>query len=119
MLEEKPGLGIYFKIGRTTGLTVGECNGIKSDTQLEVPLNDEDQGEQKRVVFSQAHVLMAPPDSVRPFALAGDSGAWICDRFGWLVGMVWAGADRTSYCTPIGRIIEDIEDQTGMRVELP
>ena len=109
----------YFKIGRTTGLTFGKLNGIKSETNLELPLNGEDQGQQKRKMISQAQVLLTPEELSTPFTRAGDSGAWVCDMFGTLVGLVWGGGEKTSYCTPIGQIFADIEAQTGMKVELP
>ena len=112
--------GLYFKIGRTTGLTIGKFSAIESETNLDVPLNYEDRGEQKRKLKSQAHVLVASQGVDRPFTQGGDSGAWVCDTFGSLVGLAWGNsASDATYCTPIGRILADIEARTGMKVELP
>lgn len=112
--------GLYFKIGRTTGLTFGKYSAIDSEVNLEVPLNDEDRGGQKRTVTSQGHVLVTTQGVDKPFTQGGDSGAWICDTFGSLVGLAWGNtASDATYYTPIALIIADIEARTGMKVELP
>ncbi|KAM0800614.1 hypothetical protein BDR22DRAFT_963013 [Usnea florida] len=116
--EDTTGLGRYFKIGRTTGLTFGESHKIESEVWLEVPLNDGDQGSKKRKIRSQARVIVAPKGSEN-FNRGGDSGAWVCDRFGSLVGLVWGGEGQKCYYTPIGLIIADIEARTGREVGLP
>jgi len=55
--------------------------------------------------------------------MPGDSGSWILDNEGDLVGLLFAGTGAEyksrSLVMPIETIIQDIEDQTGYTVRLP
>lgn len=52
----------------------------------------------------------------------GDAGAFVVDRFGRFVGMVWGGNDcmGVSYVMQAGDLFEDIRRRTGaVEVRLP
>lgn len=49
----------------------------------------------------------------------GDSGSWILNEVGQLVGLLWGGTHSVCYFTPIQMVLDDIEARTGMKVELP
>jgi hypothetical protein len=52
------------------------------------------------------------------FGLSGDSGSWVLDSLGRLVGLLLAGQEATNHCyvTPISVVIEDIETSLGCKV---
>lgn len=133
----------FFKIGRTTALTTGTYNGIATAVYLPLPENNmtyirrqerrqrdatrlktlpehEQKREYKLPFYSHTdeHTIVAMQEG-RFFSLGGDSGAWVFDNYGALVGMVFAtnGVEAT-YFTPIGLIVEDIKHMTGCTVEL-
>ena len=112
-----------FKIGRTTGLTFGEFSAIESDVVVSLPLNDSRLPSVQRT--SREWVMTAGKNPVRHeranFCEPGDSGSFVVDRYGGLVGMVWGSNDRGghAYFTHIGMIVDDIENVTGMKVKMP
>jgi hypothetical protein len=57
----------------------------------------------------------------RPFAFEGDSGAFVVNGHGKLVGLLIAGEEKlgTSYVTPIMEVMRDIQEVTGLEVTLP
>lgn len=56
----------------------------------------------------------------RPFNEAGDSGSWVFDENGNLLGLLWGGCVRGDDCyfTPVEYVIADIEKYTGKKVEM-
>jgi len=54
------------------------------------------------------------------FALLGDSGSFVLNQTGALVGLLIAGVDGrgTGYVTPIQEIWEDVRTRTGHEIEL-
>ncbi len=116
--EEDYKSGIFFKIGRSTGITTGEYHGIKSLLRTEMPSNHLEEKPPPRI--TNEHVIISNKDE--PFSEDGDSGAWVLNRHGDLVGMIWGAANdrEQKYCyfTPIAVLKKDIEEQTGMEVEL-
>lgn len=74
---------VVFKLGRTTGPTVGTHNHCKAITRsyrsTEGP------------VKSWESVVLPPDDEVCPFATFGDSGALVYGPQGEGLGMVWGG----------------------------
>ncbi|KAH0551475.1 hypothetical protein GP486_007310 [Trichoglossum hirsutum] len=68
-----------FKRGRTTACTVGYVNGVRS------VIKDE----------TEEYVIVSTAPTGR-FAVKGDSGSWIVDRQGLLVGMLWGVAPEGS-----------------------
>ncbi|KAJ4186908.1 hypothetical protein NW755_007641 [Fusarium falciforme] len=68
------------KRGRTTDLTAGVVNGARSVINL------------GRGIKS-AFVIVSKPPITQFFSAKGDSGSWIMDRAGRLVGMMWGGRE--------------------------
>lgn len=101
-----------FKLGRTTGFTRGMYNGIP-----EVTLEDwreEDPGH-KREIARRDHLVIGTAFEEFPFSDQGDSGAFILDRTGKLIGLLLGGNDHTSGTrfTLISNVFEDIKKVTG------
>ncbi|KAL2683254.1 hypothetical protein Neosp_007722 [[Neocosmospora] mangrovei] len=69
------------KRGRTTDLTAGIANGAPS-----VVNEDGD--------WQMTFTIVASPRTEQFFSADGDSGSWIMDRTGQLVGMMWGGRKR-------------------------
>ncbi|KPM35922.1 hypothetical protein AK830_g10648 [Neonectria ditissima] len=84
------------KRGRTTDLTVGKVNGAESVFR--------ELGHEKR-----AFSIIATSTSGQLFSAFGDSGSWIMDRTGQLVGMMWGG--RTSFFSRRDRV--ELNDLAG------
>jgi hypothetical protein len=82
--EEDYKSGMFFKIGRSTGITTGEYNGIKSHLRTEMPSNHLQEKPPPRI--TNEHVIISDKDE--PFSENGDSGAWVLNRDGDLVGMI-------------------------------
>lgn len=64
------------------------------------------------------------PSSSAGFAQGGDSGAFVVNSRGLLVGILIggpSGAGHTGhgYVTPVESIITDVEEQTGYKLDLP
>lgn len=59
------------------------------------------------------HSVSCPPTST--FCVSGDSGSFIFDDQGGVVGLLYGGSDRndTAYFTHILDIIEDVKAITG------
>ncbi|KAI9835814.1 MAG: hypothetical protein M1837_003586 [Sclerophora amabilis] len=101
---------VGFKSGRSTKITSGEFNAIKSNVRLPPsPLAT-------REWCFVGH-------DANPFSTKGDSGAWVLSLNGNLGGMLLGGhaedESKPTYVTPIEAIFEDIKEQTGCEVELP
>lgn len=113
--------GLFFKIGRTTALTVGRYSHLDSAVNMKLPFNSSHtKGNEAPIRFSLEHTFVI--DGGIPgqlFSAGGDSGSWVFDRSGSLAGMIWgSSAAKATYVTPIGLIIADIEERTGMSVQL-
>lgn len=111
----------FFKIGRTTGLTQGRISYLDSAVNMSLGLNSSHkEGDEKPRRCSCEHVLVI--DGGFPeqhFSRSGDSGSWVFDSLGSLAGMIWgSSASGATYLTPIGLVVADIEERTGMKVEL-
>ena len=98
------------KFGRTTGITEGCINPVDSFVRFK--------GTPFEMVCKEKMICGIAGKS---FTSAGDSGAWVVDELGGLIGMVWGGfaRDEGTFFTPIKLIIEDITKQTGYSVRLP
>ena len=105
-----------FKVGRTTGLTVGKVTNITTHTRIERQPNSA-HATPIRTTFEH-YTIRAKYTG--PFNKAGDSGSWIFDENGDLLGLLWGGCVKSSDCyfTPIQYIIADIEQYTGKKVEM-
>ena len=119
-VETYPGR-TFFKIGRTTALTIGRYSHTESAVRIPLPPNSEDgQGDAPRFRVSSEHVLVVEGGNIGDvFSRGGDSGSWVFDEVGSLAGMVWGCSEgNATYYTPIDFIIADIEERTGKKVEL-
>jgi len=100
-----------FKKGCMTGLSNGFYNGIEPTVAIELP-----NGELRTTT---EHTLISPASSDTTFSKPGDSGSWILNASGDLVGMLWGGSNNVGYFTPIGLVLNDVETRTGWKVQLP
>ena len=108
----------FSKIGRSTGLTRGLYSHIESDVQITLPRNSSHREGHNPPVRHTQEFMMVGEDGQR-FSGSGDSGSWVFNFFGSLTGLIWgSSADNGSYVTPIWLVIKDIEERTGMKVEL-
>jgi hypothetical protein len=117
--------GLVAKLGPRKSLATGKV----SASQFSLFNLEEHRGQP-----SLDWVVIGARDTLS-FAGRGDSGAWVFDTEGRLVGMVVGSGvgpliDRTSgscvhpedewnYITPVEPLFQDIERQTGCRVRLP
>jgi hypothetical protein len=93
---------IVGKRGRTSGITWGTANEVKSVTRISPALNSKE--------------LCVLSSICQPFSEEGDSGSIIFDLRGRVVGIMSAGTgltDRvdTTYVTPIDWLLSDIKEQ--------
>lgn len=94
-----------LKVGRTTGCTYGRVNGIRNAAILdtaETPTSE-------YVVLGNDGVSFSEP---------GDSGAWVINTKGEVVGVVTGGNNGVSYIKPIKTILKDISKETGLTLAL-
>lgn len=107
-------------MGRTTGITWGRCNGILKSLIKSWELNVN--GQSIEVEGSEQSVVGRPIRGDNEFGMPGDSGAFVIDELGSLVGLYWGGNEYSgvSYYTEIRHVFEDIMMITGARsVRLP
>jgi hypothetical protein len=97
-----------IKSGYSSGTTYGRVSHIKHDCN--VPGNS---------LPTSEYVVVG--NKGRPFAFRGDSGAFVLNGHGKLVGLLIAGQEElgTAYVTPITEVAQDILDVTGHGVTLP
>ena len=100
-----------WKKGRTTGITRGIVNSIKSDVLL-------DKGPLSRP--STEWVITHEGGPQYPFAGKGDSGSIIVDQAGEMTGLLIGGAVASGFAimTPYATLVKDIENITGGEVIL-
>lgn len=98
-----------WKIGRDTSRTCGRLSGTRSHCKFEG--NSLETTEQ----------FYAPSRGSQMFAAPGDSGAWVLNADGGLVGLLFGGYDGTtwSYVTPIEVVLESVRSTLGCVVSLP
>ncbi|KAB8207195.1 hypothetical protein BDV34DRAFT_192416 [Aspergillus parasiticus] len=89
-----------FKRGGTTDYTVGTVQGMRRHLE----------GEGIQSVAT--HVIVSE-EQERPFSKRGDSGSWVIDSHGLLVGMIWGKSDfdDTTYFTPADYIFRYIPER--------
>lgn len=93
--------------GNVSGPKRGEYSHIKSNVLLEGQTQP-----------TKEHVICGRSSHFGGF---GDSGAFVLDKFGRLVGMLVAGhlGEGWRYITPIKALFADIQRRTGCEVSLP
>ncbi|KAI9007082.1 hypothetical protein BC832DRAFT_591690 [Gaertneriomyces semiglobifer] len=100
-----------YKYGRSSGASWGKVNGVK--TSVKLPGSKCDTSEW----------VVVNVDLHRSFSTGGDSGAWVTDKYGQLVGYVIGGGgsssgkDGLTYVSPIKFVLECIERKTGRNLE--
>ncbi|KAA6412264.1 MAG: hypothetical protein FRX48_04416 [Lasallia pustulata] len=99
------------KFGRTTGHTGGVINPV--DSYVRFP------GSQ--FALETREIVVLSETRTKVFSEGGDSGAWVLDSVGALMGMTWGGftCRQGTFVTPIKAITDDIRSQTGHNVRLP
>ena len=102
---------LFYKTGSRTGLTAGRYNAIEPTVVVTLPSGT--------VRTTSEHTFVGRATAPGRFNERGDSGSWILDQMGYVVGLLWGGTHSVCYFTPIGLVLADIETRTGMRVELP
>ena len=105
-----------FKVGRTTGLTVGAIERLSSYVKFTRQSNSKQKAPMRTTL--ELYAVRGLYDIL--FNKAGDSGAWVLDPLGDLVGVLWGGCEKSNhgYLTPIRLVINDIENFTGKKVEM-
>ncbi|KAG5817737.1 hypothetical protein H9Q74_001584 [Fusarium xylarioides] len=117
-LENEPAM-VVAKFGRTTGLTFGVANGVKSKRRQMMTgvwvISDEwcIVGHKKRGQTREA------------FSSKGDSGACIMDIYGRVAGLLTSGKEAqkhgehdVTYATPIEWLLKDIRSYGNLDVKL-
>ncbi|KAK2755075.1 hypothetical protein FQN54_006604 [Arachnomyces sp. PD_36] len=104
------GLGL-FKIGRSTGFTVGFFNGVQ---QTALCSRTRDEKENWKPVVSRAYCVV-PNLWISPTFGNGDSGSVVLDREGKFAGIFIGGGSDThvGYFTGAEDVIDDIKRVTG------
>ena len=112
-----PQLGeTVFKVGRTTGGTCGHYTAING-TEFKAPVSGEIGV--WREIKSQDHTIVF---GYLDFAKPGDSGAFILDDSGNMMGLLLGGstAFKTMNFLAVNDLFEDIKSRTGaIKVRLP
>jgi hypothetical protein len=114
-IEGTNGVGRGFKVGSTTGPTVGKFWGVKDRVKLQ---EDKYLGEgnrlktKERIFAGDTFLVRGQPSK---FCAKGDSGSAVFDELGGIVGLVFRGHkhrdsynDGYGYVTPIELVLEDI-----------
>ena len=93
------------KVGRITGLTHGTTKG----------LNEVNFGE-----GAPSSLEMTAANLNTGISKPGDSGAWILNEQGQVLGMILGGDEKgyTAYYTPIILMLDDMENHTGLKLEV-
>lgn len=111
----KTGKALY-KVGATTGPTIGRFNGYKADVRLHDDGHVESSPSLEHTLIA-ANIRGGATRYNPPFVDYGDSGSVVFDGSGRLIGLVTGGhipqqADTMGfvYVTPIEQVFQDIKD---------
>ena len=97
--------------GATSKIHIGTTNGIETILWMHEP-----QGKSNEWEIFQGDVGQGRDKPC--FGAAGDSGAWLYDSEGKLLGMYWGGGVDFGCATPMLQIVEDIKTRTGKDISL-
>ncbi|KAF4493816.1 hypothetical protein FAGAP_10045 [Fusarium agapanthi] len=109
---------VVVKFGRTTGLTFGVANEVKSVTRIAIPGQE---------VISEEWCIVGHKKKGQcrqPFSAPGDSGSCILDMYGRIGGMLTSGKPEqnanpdVTYATTIEWLLKDIKKESGLNVKL-
>lgn len=129
----------YFKIGRTTGLTTGVCNGTKAEVQRAERVRWDEGGNKVLLDCTTTRELVilgksnkASEGNAQYFSEVGDSGSFVFDKAGQVAGLMYG--QLTGYLGPQDRnriyvnaglvtsmeeILASIKAKTGGELRLP
>ena len=93
------------KVGRITGLTRGVTKGLKKFNVGE---------------GTPGSLEMTASNIRKGFSIHGDSGAWILNEQGQVLGMTFGGDEKglTTFYTPIILMLDDMKTHTGLELEV-
>jgi hypothetical protein len=102
----------FFKSGRSTSITRARFSKLKSVLISQEPERVHGGLRPPKPVITWEYAFAS---SEGPFAESGDSGTFVFNQIGGVVGLLWGGAERsdTAYVTPIEAIFDDIKEVTG------
>ncbi|WEW59249.1 hypothetical protein PRK78_004718 [Emydomyces testavorans] len=102
---------LVVKRGQSSGVTLGMVNEIQLSARAD--------GLPSTVVNQSFFVVPGPGFPL--FATAGDSGGWVLDEHGSLLGIIHGGdyASGEGFVLPIDDIFSDIKKVTGFTASLP
>lgn len=108
------GMEDLFKVGRTTEGTWGKYNGIKATSFPR--WGDQNASGKTANIECEDHMVVGWPPFDKPFADRGDSGAFVFDKYGDVVGLLVGVNDWTStaYFTSLDELFRDIRHITGV-----
>lgn len=102
---------VVYKYGRTSGGKQGRINGVKADVSFD--------GQEPTAEWCVPSGYLG-----NFFALEGDSGSWVINKFGAVIGHVFAGSKNQFdiypliYITPLKFILERIYSTLNLKVHL-
>lgn len=99
---------LYFKIGRTTKLTTGICNGTEAEVQRQGQIRWDEDGNQSvpgKESTSELVIMGMSNDgsekNLETFSRPGDSGSFVINTFGEVCGLMYG--ELTGYVGPNNR----------------
>jgi hypothetical protein len=98
---------VVWKHGRTSHFTYGIGSDVHSDYRTEGP-----DGE-----MITEEWMIKDDKQKRCFSDKGDSGSFVWDTDGFVVGMLWGGKEESfaTYVTPIEHLLRDIQSRSGAK----
>lgn len=100
------------KSGRSTQITTGKCNELKVYTVKHEQARGIYHGDLQTVTHEWAIIST---NKRHPFAEHGDSGSFVYDSAGQVVGLVFGGipTQEVTFMSDIRDVFRDIKDVTG------
>ena len=95
-----------YKVGRTTGYTEGIVTNVATIVPVPYPGGT--------AVFSNQIAVQPTGDNVGLFSDGGDSGSGVLNDRHELVGLLFAGSPRRTLLNPIGEVISELSNVTGI-----
>lgn len=102
--------GDFYRASRSTQFTRGTYGGLET---VSIALQKDENGNE--VIKKTLQHSIASTINHSFFALKGDSGAFVFNRFGIVVGLLYGGCEKknTAYFMHIRDVFDDILDITG------
>ena len=102
-------VGTLHKVGRSSGYSKGEYSKLK---QVRIARVRDSDGTVRTAITTEHSVSCSPTST---FCVSGDSGSFIFDDDGGVVGLLYGGSERNdvAYFTHILDVFEDVKAITG------